>query len=115
MTEIIANDKVFTLINTFTVLPSNQQKIIDLLIDITERVTIHMPGFLSATVHRSQDGHHVANYVQWKTAGNFADVFESEEMQKHMLELRTYATEILPVSYVIAYTKNRPLKADHAQ
>jgi len=114
MTEIIANDKVFTLINTFTVVPEHQQKIIDLLIDITERVTMHLPGFLSATVHRSEDGHHVANYVQWKTARDFADAFENEEMQKHMQELRKYATGILPVPYVIAYTKNRPYEQIHA-
>jgi hypothetical protein len=49
-------DVPVTLINVFTVAPENQQRLIDLLTEITGRSVRHAPGFLSARLHRSLDG-----------------------------------------------------------
>ncbi len=43
-------------INVFTVEPANQQRLIDLLAEATERSVRHAAGFISARLHRSLDG-----------------------------------------------------------
>ncbi len=94
---------VFTMINTFTLDPTNQQRVIDLLIDITERFTRNLPGFVSATVHRGEDDRYVANYVQWSSKEHFQTMFQQPEMQAHMAELKRYVKEVLPIAYRIEY------------
>src|SRR5919112_356939 len=64
MTEY--NSDVTTMINVFTVQPSDQQPLLNLLIEATEKVISQQEGFISAGIHKSLDGTRVVNYVQWK-------------------------------------------------
>jgi quinol monooxygenase YgiN len=66
-----ANDRPVTLINVFTVDPANQQRLIDLLTEATERSVRHAPGFVSARLHRSLDGTKVAMYAQWRSIAEY--------------------------------------------
>jgi heme-degrading monooxygenase HmoA len=61
------DSKVTTLINVFTVEPKNQQHLVDLLIETTERVMSQQEGFISANIHKSLDGTRVVNYAQWRS------------------------------------------------
>ena len=63
MPEIKANTGVVIQINLFTVKPENQQALIDLLID-SARSVCHLPGWKSASIHRSLNGKTVVNYAQ---------------------------------------------------
>ena len=63
MPVIESNRGVVTQINVFTVKPENQQALIDLLID-SARSVCHLPGWKSASIHRSFDGKTVVNYAQ---------------------------------------------------
>jgi hypothetical protein len=56
MTTISKTTNVVTLINIFTVEPENQQRLIDLWVDITEDVMCKLPGFIAANFHKSLDG-----------------------------------------------------------
>jgi len=56
MITISKGAKLVTFINVFTVDPANQQRIVDLLARATERSVRYVPGFVSATLHRSLDG-----------------------------------------------------------
>jgi hypothetical protein len=60
---IKANSRIITQINVFTVPDGGQQALIDLL---TESATFasNIPGWLSASLHRSRDGTRVVNYAQ---------------------------------------------------
>ena len=58
---------VITLINVFKVEPSNQQRLIELLIRATDGLVDAAPGFLSSTLHRSLDGTKVTMYAQWRS------------------------------------------------
>lgn len=59
------NDPV-TVINVFTVEnPEQQQQIVDFLVENVE-IPKKLPGFISATLHKSLDGKRVVNYVQWR-------------------------------------------------
>ena len=71
MTTIAENTGFVTLINTFTVEPSNQQELIDLLADATETSVRRFPGFISAALHRSVDGTRVTMYAQWASLENY--------------------------------------------
>ncbi len=56
MTRIVENAGFVTFINVFTVEPSNQQQLLDLLAHATETSVREVPGFISAALHRSVDG-----------------------------------------------------------
>ncbi len=68
---IEAGAPVVTLINVFTVEPSNQQRLVELWQQGTEEVMRYLPGFVSANVHRSLDGTKVINYAQWDSVETF--------------------------------------------
>jgi antibiotic biosynthesis monooxygenase (ABM) superfamily enzyme len=63
MPKIEANKGVITQVNVFTVTPENQQLLIELLMEAANSVH-DMPGWLSASIHRSLDGKQVVNYAQ---------------------------------------------------
>ena len=69
MTSINTRNDVVTLINVFTVEPARQQELVDLLTRATDETIRYMPGFVSATIHKSLDGVRVTNYAQWRSRG----------------------------------------------
>ena len=71
MTTIAENTGLVTLINVFTVEPSNQQELLDLLAGATDASVRDMPGFIPAALHRSVDGTRVTMYSQWKSAEHY--------------------------------------------
>ncbi len=62
---ISSDTDVVTTINTFTVEPSRQRQVLDLLIGIATRVAAAAPGFLSAAFHTSADGTRIVTYAQF--------------------------------------------------
>lgn len=71
MTQISAAADVITLINVFTVEPSNQQRLVELLSEATEVSVRQAPGFVSASLHRSTDGTKVTMYAQWRSIEDY--------------------------------------------
>ncbi len=57
MIQISANGGVITLINVFTVEPTNQQRLVELLSEATEASVRQAPGFISATLLSGIDGY----------------------------------------------------------
>jgi quinol monooxygenase YgiN len=84
MTTISKENKVVTLINVFTVKPENQQPLIDLLIEATDKTMKHLPGFVSANIHKSLDGAKVVNYAQWRRREDFEALQQNPEARLHM-------------------------------
>ena len=60
-----------TLINVFTVEASNQQRLVELLVEATERSVRHASGFISARLHRSLDGTKVTMVAEWRSAPDY--------------------------------------------
>ena len=71
MATIAEKAGLVTLINVFTVEPSNQQKLLDILARATDTSVRDVPGFISAALHRSVDGTKVTMYSQWKSAEHY--------------------------------------------
>jgi quinol monooxygenase YgiN len=87
MAAILKDKNVVTLINVFTVETANQQKVLDLLVDATEKTMKNLPGFVSASIHKSLDGVRVVNYAQWRSQADFEAMTKNPEAQAHMKPL----------------------------
>jgi heme-degrading monooxygenase HmoA len=112
MATIAAGTSVFTLINTFTVEPERQDDVVASLRDVTERVMRDVPGFVSACVHKSLDGKHVANYVQWRSLADFQAMFVDPRAKAHMEDVRSMALDVKPIIYEVAYVGERQTLGD---
>ena len=84
MATIEKGRDLLTLINVFTVEPENQQKLVDLLIEATEQLMKHLPGFMSANLHKSHDGKKVVNYAQWRSKDDFEAMRRNPAARPHM-------------------------------
>ena len=84
MITISEDNRVATLINVFTVEPENQQRLVDLLVEATENTMKNLPGFVSATIHKSADGVRVVNYAHWRRREDFAAILKNPEATAHM-------------------------------
>lgn len=60
---VIRVGSMVTQINVFTVEPDRQQPLIDYLAEAAQ-VASEVPGWMSASLHRSLDGTRVVNYAQ---------------------------------------------------
>jgi quinol monooxygenase YgiN len=76
-TTISSSRKLVTLINVFTVAPSNQRQLLDLLARATETSVRHAPGFISASLHRGLDGTKVTMYAQWRSVEDYEAMREN--------------------------------------
>ncbi len=84
MASITTENRVATLINVFTVDPKDQQQLVDLLTTATERTIKHLPGFVSASIHKSTDGTRVVNYAQWRSPGDLETMLKNPDAQEHI-------------------------------
>jgi quinol monooxygenase YgiN len=91
MTTISNDNKVVTLINVFTVEAENQQRLVEMLVETTEKTMKHFPGFISANIHKSLDNVDVANYAQWRSREDFEAMMKNPEAQKHMKPINEIA------------------------
>ena len=107
MTRMSADIDVVTLINVFTVDPDNQRKLVDLLNAATDEVMKQMPGFVSANIHRSLDGWHVANYAQWRSEADFTAMLSNPAAREHMAAVSSIASAE-PVLYELVSTHFEP-------
>ena len=98
---------IFTLINTFTVLPEKQNAVVKSLRDFTEQHARFLTGFVAASVHASLDGHRVVNYVQWASKADLAAMMGSAQAQAHLKEVKTLAEHVDPVVYRVAFVGSR--------
>ena len=84
MSTISQDRDILTLINVFTVEPDRQSELVALLIDATKQTMQHLPGFISASIHRSFDGKKVVNYAQWRSKSHFEAMRQNPKAIPHM-------------------------------
>jgi quinol monooxygenase YgiN len=91
MLTIRTGDRPMTVINVFTVAPANQQRLVELLARATESSIRHVPGFVSAALHRSIDGTKVAMYAQWATPEDYDRMRARPDSSPFLAEALTIA------------------------
>ena len=85
ITTISEDKECVTLINTYLASGhEDQDKLIKIIIDATEKVMRYQPGFISANIHRSYDGSAVTNYVQWRSSEHWSAALQRPEVQEHI-------------------------------
>jgi heme-degrading monooxygenase HmoA len=82
----------FTLVNVFSVEPSNQNKVIQLLQNDIQEVIRNLPGFVSCSIHAGLDGNTVINYAQWKTKEYWEAMRNNPEATRRMGRVHKLAT-----------------------
>lgn len=91
-TTISASSDVMTMINVFKAHEGQQQKLVDVLTEATETAISVMPGFVSASIHRGEDGTSVVNYVQWRSAEHYRAMLADPASRGHMEQAAAIAT-----------------------
>jgi hypothetical protein len=104
MSHIEVGQPLVVLINTLEVEPTNQQRLVNLLIEATESVMCKLPGFVSANIHASLDGTQVTNYAQWRSVEEFEAMLANPEVYPHFAEVRAIAKPQRGL-YRVVYTK----------
>ena len=104
MAEIQENSGIVTQITTVKLPPDNQDEIIQLMTE-RARFMAKQPGFVSVNLHRSKDGTHIVNYVQWTNAEKLAAAHHSPEFRKKWPRFGELAKEIEPCLYDVVYTE----------
>jgi quinol monooxygenase YgiN len=92
MTTISTENKYLTLINVFTVDPSNQQKLIDLLTLATDGSVKNIAGFISSSLHKSIDGTKVTMYAQWRSMDDYQNMRNNPTASPYLQQALEIAT-----------------------
>ena len=97
MTTISPEQNLLTLVNVFHVQPGRQDELADLLVVATQEAMRHLPGFVSANIHKSRDGKRVVNYAQWRSMGDFEAMLKNPDALPHMKRATELADSYDPV------------------
>jgi quinol monooxygenase YgiN len=91
MTTISKDAKLITFINVFTVEPADQQRLVDLLTQVTDTSVRHAAGFVASALHRSLDGTKVTMYAQWRTIEDYEAMRKDPAPLPYLQEALTIA------------------------
>lgn len=105
MPTIRSNAGVVTQINTFTVAEADQRALIELLTEAAH-FSQDVPGWLSASLHRSLDGTRVVNYAQSDGMDSARLVIERLRAAGYLERNAALATAH-PGLYEVAFTLER--------
>jgi heme-degrading monooxygenase HmoA len=98
MPEIRQHNGICTQITTVKLPPDNQDEILKLMME-RARFMATQPGFVSVNLHRSKDGSHVVNYVQWTNPDKLAAAHHSPEFRKKWPRFGELIREAEPCLY----------------
>ena len=101
MPTIDAIATIVTQINHIKVEAKHQDALIRAMIEQRENNIAGQPGFISSTIHRSEDGKNVINYVQWTTKELLDAAHERPEFQRMQETYKHYVIDARPLIYSI--------------
>jgi heme-degrading monooxygenase HmoA len=104
MPEIRENNGVVTQITTVKVPSDNQSEVLELMKE-RARFMASQPGFVSVSLHRSEDGSHVVNYVQWKNREQLKAAHHSPEFRRKWPRFGELVKEADPCLYQVAHVQ----------
>jgi heme-degrading monooxygenase HmoA len=104
MSDISERNGVVTQITTVKLTPDNQNEALKLMIE-RARFMATQPGFVSINLHRSRDGSHLINYIQWKNPEQLAAAHRSPEFRKKWPRFGEIAEDIEPCLYDVVHVE----------
>ena len=104
MPEIRKDNGIVTQITTVKVEPEHQAEVLKLMTE-RARFMAKQPGFVSVNLHRSADGSHIVNYVQWTNRKKLEAAHHSPEFRKKWPRFGELIKEAEPCLYEIAHVE----------
>jgi heme-degrading monooxygenase HmoA len=104
MHEIRENADIVTQITTVKVPPDHQSEVLALMAE-RARFMATQPGFVSVSLHRSKDGGHVVNYVQWNNRTQLEAAHHSPEFRKKWPRFGELIEEAEPCLYDVTHVE----------
>ena len=101
MPTIRTDNQPVTQITIVEAEPDKQDQAL-LLMSERARFMARQPGFVSISLHRSLDGRHIVNYVQWKSRDLLEAAHKSPEFRKEWNQFDRLTGEIDPQLYEVA-------------
>jgi quinol monooxygenase YgiN len=98
MPDIREKAAVVTQITTVKLRPDNQDEVLALMKE-RARFMARQPGFVSVSLHRSEDGSHVVNYIQWTDKVRLAAAHHSPEFRKKWPKFGELVQDVEPALY----------------
>ncbi len=89
---IAVTNEVTTLINTFTVEPDDQSKLLELLRENTENVISQLNGWISTSFIASSDRRRVVIYSQWRDLASIEGMRADPQMKAYFPRIGALAT-----------------------
>ena len=105
MPAIESGSGVVTHINVFTTRPDRQQALVESLKE-TVAAAQEVPGWLSASIHRSFDGRQVVNYVQFENE-EAAQRVTQHLLARGLIQRNTALGTVAPGQYEVVHTLAR--------
>jgi heme-degrading monooxygenase HmoA len=100
----IGRNGVVTQITTVKMSPGNQDEVLTLMKE-RARFMAKQPGFVSVSLHRSEDGSHVINYVQWTDKDKLKAAHHSPEFRKKWPRFGELVKDVEPCLYDVVLTE----------
>lgn len=107
---IRAGRSAVTLINVFDVAPERQAELIDVLEAAADQTMRRLPGFISATIHRSLDGTKVVNYMRWESTAAFEATFDDPAARDARSRIAALAQGYELTPYAVSSTHEAPVQ-----
>jgi heme-degrading monooxygenase HmoA len=104
MSEIHRGDGICTQINVVKLPATHQEEVLKLMIE-RARFMATQPGFVSVNLHRSKDGSHVINYVQWTSPEKLAAAHHAPEFRKRWPRFGELVKEADPCLYDVVHVE----------
>jgi quinol monooxygenase YgiN len=98
MPDIRQNAGIVTQITTVKTRPDNQDEVLALMKE-RAKFMARQPGFVSVNLHRSEDGTHVVNYIQWTDKERLAAAHHSPEFRKKWPKFGELVQDVEPALY----------------
>jgi heme-degrading monooxygenase HmoA len=104
MPEIRENTQLVTQITTVRLQPETQAEVLRLMTE-RARFMATQPGFVSVSLHRSDDGSHVVNYVQWTDRDRLARAHHAPEFRTKWPRFGELVKEVDPGLYDVVHVE----------
>ena len=104
MPEIRKGDGIVTQITTVKVEPAHQAEVLQLMSE-RARFMAQQPGFVSVSLHRSSDGSHIVNYVQWLGRDKLQAAHKAPEFRQKWPRFGELVEDVEPCLYEVVMTE----------
>ena len=104
MPEIRENNRLVTQITTVKLQPATQNEVLRLMTE-RARFMATQPGFVSVSLHRSDDGSHVVNYIQWEGREQLSAAHHSPEFRRKWPRFGELVEQVEPGLYDVVHVE----------